>query len=475
MAKNNITIACFIVVLIANSVLGTTRYVPKEYANIQDAILACHDFDTVVIAPGRYTGPGNRNISLKGKAISVRSTDPTDSQAVKNTIIDCEGQSRGFVFNMGEKSDSMLSGLTITDGYGLLGGGIYCYNNSSPSITNCVINNNSAVIGGGLACANSNTKPKIINCNITANTALVGGGGCYFNASSPIIKNCIVSGNAAPDGGAFYSLYAGNPIIANCTISQNTASRSAGAVYCYEASNMAVTHSILWDNTAPYASEIKIGNSGAATSIQILYSNIQGGDENVIAENGCSVDWGQGNIDIDPNFVNLNPLSDNTIFTTGDYHLLDESPCIDAGDPDFVAEPSETDIDGDPRITGTKIDIGADEFASLAITAIVKVTPKTLNLQSSGKWINCTIQFQDEYSVGNVDNESIVINGQSKAVWCNTDQKANKLLVKFDRFENQQLLKDFEDSVQLTISGELIDGTSFEGSDTIRLLTKKGK
>jgi len=471
MAKNNITIACFIVVLMTSSVLGTVRYVPKEYASIQDAILACQDFDTVVVAPGRYTGPGNRDISFKGKAITVRGTDPTDSQIVKDTIIDCEGKGRGFVFNMAEGSGSTLSGLTITNGYGLLGGAIYCYNSSSPSIANCVISNNSAVIGGGLACANSKTKPKITNCNITANTALVGGGGCYFNASSPIIKNCIVSGNVAPDGGAFYSLYAGNPLIANCTISQNTASKSAGAVYCYEASNMTVTHSILWDNTAPYASEIKVGNSGAITSIQILYSNIQGGAENVIAENGCTVDWVLGNMDIDPNFVNLGSLSDNTMFTTGDYHLLDESPCIDAGDPDFVTEPSETDIDGDPRITGTKIDIGADEFASVPITAIVKITPKTLNLQSSGKWINCTIQLPDEYNVGNVDNESIVINGQSEAVWFNTDQKANKLLVKFDRFENQQLLK--EGSVPLTVTGQLVDGTKFVGSDTIRILSKK--
>ncbi|MHC4112968.1 MAG: right-handed parallel beta-helix repeat-containing protein, partial [Planctomycetota bacterium] len=326
MANRSIkTVACLIAVLTANSALGTIRYVPKEHANIQDAINVCQDSDTVVIAPGRYIGPGNRNINFRGKAITVCSTDPANSQIINETIIDCEGQGRGFVFYMGEKADSTISGLTITNGYGLLGGAIYCYNNSSPSITNCVINSNSAVFGGGVACANSNTKPKISNCNITANAALVCGGGFYLNASSPVIKNCIISGNVAPDGGAFYSLYAGNPIIINCTISQNTASRSTGVIiYCYESSNITVQNSILWGNTAPYASQIKVGNSGAATSIQISYCNIQGGKDNIISDDNCTVEWGQGNIDSDPNFVNSGSLTVSEVSTTGDYHLLGE-------------------------------------------------------------------------------------------------------------------------------------------------------
>ncbi len=124
--KNIITIACFFVALTANSVLGTVHYVPQDYPNIQDAINACQDFDTVVIAHGRYTGPGNRNINFRGKAITVRSTDPNNSQIISETVIDCEGQGRGFTFYMGENADSTLSGLTITNGYNLLGGAIYC-------------------------------------------------------------------------------------------------------------------------------------------------------------------------------------------------------------------------------------------------------------------------------------------------------------------------------------------------------------
>ncbi len=473
--KNIITIACLIAVLTANSALGTIRYVPQEYANIQDAVLACQDFDTVVIAPGRYIGPGNRNINFRGKAITVRSTDPASSQIIKDTIIDCEGQGRGFTFYTGEKADSTLSGLTITNGYGILGGAIYCYNNSSPSVSNCVITNNSAVFGGGLACANSNTKPKITNCIITANAALVGGGGFYLNICSPIIRNCIISGNVAPDGGAFFSHNPGNPIITNCTISQNTASRSTGVIiYCYESSNMAVTNSILWDNTTEYASQIKVGNSGAATSIQISYCNIQGGKDNIISDDNCTVDWGQGNINADPNFVNLGGLIASEVFAAGDYHLLGDSPCIDAGDPEFITEPNETDIDGNPRISGVKIDMGADEFVP-PLTVVVKITPKTLNLRSRGGWIICTIQFPNEHSISDISTETIFLNEKNQPVSYTTDEKANSLVIKFDRNDTQQLLiklKDLEGEVPLTITGELTDGMKFTGSDTIKVLTK---
>jgi len=473
---------CFCAVLIANSALAATYYVPEEYATIQSAIDTCQDFDTVIIAPATYRGPGNRNINFKGKAITVRSTDPTDPQIVNSTVIDCNGNGRGFAFNTEENADSKVIGLTITNGYGVLGGAIYSNNNSSPSITNCVVKNNLAVFGGGIACTNGSSYPVITNCNITANRALVGGGGIYLNGSNPTIKNCIISGNAAPDGGAIYSHYPGNPTIVNCTISGNVASKSAGAVYCYNSSNLSISHSILWGDTAPYASEIKVGNQGDPTSIQISYCDIQGGEQNVILADGCTVNWGQGNIDLDPCFVNPSYWNPNgtTIYAKddfwvdGNYHLLDESPCIDAGDPEFVAGPSETDIDGNPRILGEKIDIGADELVP-SIPAIVKIMPKTLNLQSNGNWISCTIELPGDYNIADVNSASIAL---SKEISPNekigparsSSEGANTLLVKFDRSEIQNMLNDAESPVSLTVAGKLNDGSDFAGTDTIRIV-----
>ncbi|MHC4150458.1 MAG: choice-of-anchor Q domain-containing protein, partial [Planctomycetota bacterium] len=421
MKRVKTTIICLLAVLIANSAVAAVRYVPDDYPNIQAAVSACSNGDTVVVEPGIYTGSSNRDINFNGKAITVRSIDPADPNIVNSTVIDCNGQGRGFVFQMGENADSTVSGLTITNGSMFLGGAVYCLSNSSPSIINCVITGNSSVFGGAIACANSNTRPRISNCKIIANSALFGGGGIYCNGASPEIRSCVITGNSSLYGGAIYSHKAGNPVITNCTISGNNASISAGGIYCSESSNLTISNIILWGNIAPNASEVMVGNSGTGTSIQISYCDIQGPDENVVHEPGCTVNWGLGNIDVDPLFVDA---------VGGDYHLLEESPCIDAGDPDFVAVPGETDIDGEPRISGAEIDLGADELV-LAIPAEVKITPKTLNPESKG-WITCIISLPDNYDIGEVDTDSITLNGVRRAK-CKTNEKKQTLLVKFDR------------------------------------------
>jgi len=471
MKHKRITI-CFLIVLIAGSAPAIVRHVPKEYPTIQSAVNACADFDTVVIAAGIYSGPDNRDINLAGKPITVRSTDPGDPQVVNSTIIDCEDKGRGFVFNNGEDADSKVAGLTITNGYAFLGGAIYSYSNSSPLITNCVVKNNLAVYGGGIACTNGKSYPVITNCQIIANSALAGGGGFYLNGSSPTIRNCIISGNVAPDGGAIYSLNAGNPVIANCTITGNKAYNSAGAIYCYNSTNLSINNCILWGDTAPYASEVMVGALDYPAAIQISYCDIQGGEQNVELAYGSSVNWGQSNIDIDPYFANTGYLISNIqIITAGDYHLLEESPCIDAGDPEFVAGPDETDIDGNPRISGEKIDIGAYEFVP-PILAIVKIMPKTLNLESNGNWISCTIELPDGYDIGDIDTETIVLNGEIKPAptWSGTGEDANKLLVKFDRSDIQNMLETAESPVLLRVAGKLNDGSDFAGTDTIRIV-----
>lgn len=463
--KAQILTICLIAVLIVNSAFAATYHVPEEFRNIQAAINACEDNDTVVIAPGTYRGWGNCAINFNGKAITVRSTNPADFQVVSTTIIDCEGGARGFDFNTWEKTDSKVAGLTIINGYGMVGGAIYSYNNSSPTITNCVIRNNSAIYGGGIASTNGKSHPVITNCHIIANSALVGGGGVYLNGSSPIINNCIFSGNVAPDGGAIYSRNTGTPLITNCTISAN----SAGAIYCFNSSNLTISHSILWGNTATSAPEVFVGNLGAATSIQISYCDIQGGEASVILDTDCTVDWGEGNIDTDPQFVDTGYIDNNGNYVEGDYHLLEESLCIDAGDPGFVARSGETDIDGNPRIAGAKIDLGADEVVP-PIPVVVRVMPRTLNLQSNGEWISCTVKIPDEYSIYDVNTDTIALNKQIQPAWYKTNEEANKLLIKLDRYDTQQLLKDLEGMVPVTVRGELLDGTKIKGSDEIRVI-----
>jgi parallel beta-helix repeat protein/predicted outer membrane repeat protein len=439
------------VLLIVPLAPAAVLYVPTtDYPTIQDAVNACSDFttDTVIVAPDTYRGSRNRDINFNGKTIILQSTDPADPLIVSKTVIDCEGDGRGFVFKMAENGGSTVAGFTVTKGNGFLGGAIYCSNNSSPLITNCVFINNSAAFGGAIACTNTNTTPKITNCTIKENSASFGGGAIYCNGASPKIANSLIIANSSQNGAAVYTHNAGNPVIENCTISQNTASDSAGGIYCYKSSNLTVNNTILW--------------------VQLSYCNVRNPAENIICDAGCFVIWGPGNINIDPNFVDLGSLE-------SDYHLLKDSQCVDAGDPGFIPGSGETDIDGDPRITGAKIDIGADELM-LAIPVDIEITPKTLNLQSNGNWINCAISLGDGYDITDVNIPSITLNGNIEPEWSNIDQEEQKLLVKFNRSEIQQMLQDTQEvSATLTVAGKLNDGADFEGEDTIRLVNKKGK
>jgi len=188
---------------------------------------------------------------------------------------------------------------------------------------------------------NSGGNPTLTNCIFSGNSASgeYSRGGGILSSSSPTITNCTFIGNSAQDGGAIHCYSYSNPTIINCTFAQNSAANGNALACNYGPSSIDLTNCILADGGE------EIWNNDDST-ITITYSNIQGG-------------WpGQGNIDADPCFVD----TDN-----GDYHLLPNSPCIDAGDPNYIAGPNETDLDGNPRIVdgdndgNSVVDMGAFE------------------------------------------------------------------------------------------------------------------
>jgi len=222
--------------------------------------------------------------------------------------------------------NAILDGFTITGGNAdsdpdYRGGGIYIYNNSSPTIKNCIFNNNSAGTGGG---------------------------GMYnYNSSNPNITNCIFYGNQTTEyeghGGGIYN-YNSSPTITNCTLSSNSALQGyGGGMFSDSSTNPTVTNCIFWGNDASYCNEIY-----PPAPYQIVsYCDIQGG-------------WpGQTNINKDPCFVNDD---------ANNYHLAANSLCIDKGNNSAVPPSVSTDIDGEPRkVDGdgngsSIVDIGADEY-----------------------------------------------------------------------------------------------------------------
>jgi hypothetical protein len=102
---------------------------------------------------------------------------------------------------------------------------------------------------------------------------------------------------------------------------------------------------VLWGNSALSGDQIGLTLGGIVT---VQYSDVQGGEAEVlVVDDDGTVNWGDGNIDADPLFVN----PDN-----GDYHLQSGSPAIDAGHNWAIAGLADTDLDGDPRFAADKID-----------------------------------------------------------------------------------------------------------------------
>lgn len=118
---------------------------------------------------------------------------------------------------------------------------------------------------------------------------------------------------------------------------------------------------------------------------------------------------------------------------------------------------------------GADIDaVGIISIPEPAIEATIDIDPDTLNLQSKGEWITCYIWLPEGYDVADIDPESILLNGQVAPDWGRVDETEQMLIVKFNRSEVQAIVEPGE--VQLTVSGELTDGTKFEGADTITVI-----
>jgi len=344
------------------------------HSTIQAAVDDANEGDTIVVPVGTYTDDGNRDIDFKGKAITLRSEDPSDPNVVATTIIDCNGTAadphRGFYFHSGETTSSVLEGFTITNGYGpseafgasaySAGGAIYCAN-SSPTIRNCVFADNySNYWGGGLWFSDS--RAAVEGCTIRGNTALNTGGGLYNRLSGITVANCLFIDNSANAGGGMYNID-GNPSVRNTLFAGNSAATSGGGGLGNRRVTSTITNCTFFDNQASSGGAIhNTLSEGTIISNCIIWANpaseIKGGAE----VSYCDVRGGrpgEGNIDADPCFADAEE---------GDFHLRSKygrwdpigqvwvvdsvtSPCIDAGDP-------SSPVGDEPIPNGDRINLG---------------------------------------------------------------------------------------------------------------------
>jgi parallel beta-helix repeat protein len=372
---------------------------PTAATNIQDAIDASNDGDLVLVTNGVYATGGRvvygslTNRVVINKAVTVQSVNGPEITVIQGNPSVGDNAVRCVYMT----NNAILIGFTLTNGATLsfsgaadllhlqTGGGVFCESTSTGFLSNCVISgssafhyggggsygtydncifltnrvnsgsaggcfyctlNNCVLIGnfagsdGGGAdyCTLNNCKlygnfaihgdgggairSTLNNCLLLTNTDLLGFGG-GGGACQSTLNNCLLFSNSGTRGGG-----ASSSALINCTVVGNSAQYSGGGTYLGSAKNC-----VVYGNACTSGSNYS-GGTFSYTCIAPLMN-------------------GFGNISNAPVFVD--PVN-------GDLHLQSNSPCINSGYNAYVS--GTNDLDGNPRIVGGTVDIGAYEYQS---------------------------------------------------------------------------------------------------------------
>ncbi len=325
---------------------------------IQAGIDAAAEGDTVWVSNGVYAtgggawGAGGSNRIVINKPITLTGVNGAEETSIRGNGMRCAYLSHTGI---------VVTGFTLTNGTAEWGGGAYI---EAGTLENCIVRNNTATgsttcddvgkhcfhqaYGGGVYGG------ILRHCKIHENTAhasggttesaVAQGGGTYQSRlstcmvwSNAVIADGCWSASASAQGGG-----AQGGTNENCTIVRNSAYAGSVPPDWANASGGGC-HDGALVNTIVYYNTTQNSTSGVVSGNAVVESSLH----------SCAPEIGtsDGNVNSDPEFVNG---------YGSDYRLRTTSPCLNAGtNQDWMA--GATDLDGNPRIGDSIVDMGAYE------------------------------------------------------------------------------------------------------------------
>lgn len=377
-------------VLFATSTRGAMLYVDLNSANpappytnwataarvIQDAVDVATNGDVVLVTNGVYRTGGRETLGTNRvavlKPITLQSVNGPQATAIEGYQVPGSINGDGAIRCVYLAAGASLVGFTVTNGATgatyYWGGGVVCEQFYGSTISNCVMVGNSAGAGAGA------DGGQFYHCTFLGNSAGSSGGG----AASAYLFDCLVANNWADQGGGTHSC-----LLQDCRIIGNSAADGGGSYNGRAESSLIVSNSaggtfggggvngtvlvnctVAWNVYNGLYGGRAGGVYAGASYNSIAYNNSDRGELNY--QNYYHGSWsnccttplpptGARNFTNAPLFVNV---------ASGDFRLQSNSPCINSGnrDYDYLFEPVLSDADGNPRIAGGAVDVGAYEF-----------------------------------------------------------------------------------------------------------------
>lgn len=355
-----------------------------NYTTIVAAIAGSASGDTISITDSVHSESN----------IDISQNLTIDGQGPSSTVVD--GGASGTVFTIDGGVKATIQNLTIQNGSGSSGGGIFnsgggIFNAGSLTLSNSIVSGNE-VFDYGAGIFNQGGTVTVSNSTISGNSAFIYGGGIYNEGGTVTLSDITLSGNSAfDDGGAIFN-GGGTVAISGSTLSDNSADIFGGGIFSEDTTTL--INSTLTGNSS--AAGGAIFNSGALSASNVTVagnSATSGGGidgsgtttiKNSIIGNNVGGDCGSGPTAMGANFdtdgtcgainfsqvtvaqLNLGSLALNAPGTTETMALNQGSVAIDA-DPDctdVAGDPVTIDQRGAPRpdANETVCDAGVYEF-----------------------------------------------------------------------------------------------------------------